>query len=180
MSADRMRWCVHAIGWTRGNLARRSGSNSTTLKRLESRNRLIPDVLAIWLELQVTRALTPIEPLERFWEPPADWDRPAWLKPEWCPPGLPMMIARMMWCLHVVGWTLFETNRRYGRPGVTERWLHEMIDARREIPLAFAAWLEVHTRRVLSTQPTAPEWRSTLNINRDYYEEEDEEGLVPE
>jgi hypothetical protein len=173
MHPDRLLWCIHAIGWTRGSLGKRSRTSTTTIKRMEKANRSIPDALAIWLESQVTRALTPVGPLHVFWQAPADWQRPVWLKPEWCPIHSPMIIARMMWCLHVVGWTLFETARRYG-PGITERGLHEMLDGYRPIPGEFAAWLEVHTMRVLTTQPVAPEWRSVFIV--DPYDDEEEDA----
>ena len=175
MKVERFFWCRHAIGWWRSELGRRCRANATTMRRLEKSNRLIPDTLAIWLEAQVTRALTPIGSLHVFWHTPPDWERPGWLKPEWCPAGIPMVIARMMWCLHVTGWTLFEASRR---GGPSERAIHDMIEGRLAIPASFAIFLEVHTTRVLSGEPEAPTWRSYLNTRPDVEDEgEDAAGV---
>ena len=157
MPPERFTWCLHAIGWERALAARRAcAASSTSFKRYERANKVIPDKLAIWLESQVTRALTPVEGTCVPFETERGFVGPAWLKPEWCPPTRPMITARMMWCLSVIGWSYFETSRRFR--GVTEREIHEMIERTRDVPDDFADWLEVHTRRVLEGELTPPGW----------------------
>src|SRR4051812_25644152 len=83
MPPGRFSWCLHAIGWSKGRGAKRTRSNSPTFRRLETGNRIVPDTLAIWLEAQVSRVLTPVKGPCVPWQTPRGWVAPQWLKTEW-------------------------------------------------------------------------------------------------
>jgi hypothetical protein len=163
MTPERFRWCQHAIGWSRGTLAKRSHSATSTIRRLETGERSIADALAVWMESQIPRVLTPVDPettmAEAFWRQPEGWARPPWLRGEWCPALEPMCAARMLWCLSVTGWALYDVAHRFGH-GLREGTLHEMLDVIRPIPLDLGIWMEVHTARTLSLPMESPPWRS--------------------
>lgn len=50
MTADRFHWCLQAIGWSAGELARRIHTHDSSVRQMGRGRRVIPDTLAIWLE----------------------------------------------------------------------------------------------------------------------------------
>lgn len=58
MQKDRFRWCLHAIGWSLEELARRIHTHESSIRQMGRGRRDIPDTLAMWLELQAARTLS--------------------------------------------------------------------------------------------------------------------------
>ncbi len=70
MSKDRMRWCLHALGWSLEELARRVHTHESSIRQMARGRRSIPDPLALWLEAKVALLLgSPLEP--DGWRPKA-------------------------------------------------------------------------------------------------------------
>ncbi len=68
MTKDRMCWCLHAIGWSAHELARRVHSHEASIRQMARGTRAIPDALAFWLEAKANMMLkSSIVP--RDWRP---------------------------------------------------------------------------------------------------------------
>lgn len=58
MTAERLRWCMHALGWSQGELSRRLGVRESTPAQWASGKKFIPHRVAVWLEGLVRVILT--------------------------------------------------------------------------------------------------------------------------
>ena len=57
MTKDRMEWCLHALGWSLMELARRVHTHELSIRQMARGRRDIPDVLAVWLEQRAAHSL---------------------------------------------------------------------------------------------------------------------------
>jgi len=63
MDYRRFQWCVRAIGWSLNEVGRRIHTDEGSVRQMGRGRRLIPDTLAIWLEMLAARTLNgPLEP----------------------------------------------------------------------------------------------------------------------
>ena len=63
MQKDRFHWCLAAIGWTAGELARRIHMHESSVRQMGRGRRDIPEDLAYFLEVKTALALsTPLLP----------------------------------------------------------------------------------------------------------------------
>jgi transcriptional regulator with XRE-family HTH domain len=66
MTAERLRWCMAAVGWSRGELARRLNINESTVAHMVQGKRFIPNRIAIWLDTLANVVLS--MPTPHLWQ----------------------------------------------------------------------------------------------------------------
>ena len=57
MTKERFQWCMHALGWSLQELARRVHTNEASIRQMARGRRDIPDALARWLEMRAAHSL---------------------------------------------------------------------------------------------------------------------------